>query len=113
MDQALKQFPDSEWIHSASLWLAFTFEKPDEAQRLLAWAKGRRGEFRFLQMQVDALQSEGKLRLSTELTQRALELERGQNLKEVASSELGQLALVELPARRRAGGEERLGQQKG
>jgi tetratricopeptide (TPR) repeat protein len=83
MDQPLKQFPNSESTHWTSLWLAFAFDKPDEAQHLLAWAKGRPGEYTFLELQVRALQSEGKLRLSSELTQQALEMERNQNLQEV------------------------------
>jgi serine/threonine protein kinase/tetratricopeptide (TPR) repeat protein len=95
IDQALKQFPNSESTHWTSLWLALAFEKPEEAQRLLAWAKGRPGEYTFLQLQVRALQSEGKLRLSSELTQQALEKERSQNLKEIEFSDLGQLALVQ------------------
>ncbi len=95
MDQALKQFPNSEGTHWTSLWLALAFEKPDEAQRLLAWAKGRPGEFTFLQLQVRALQSEGKLRLSSELTQQAREMEKNQNLQEVEWSDLGQLSLIQ------------------
>jgi eukaryotic-like serine/threonine-protein kinase len=95
MDKALKQFPNSESIHWSSLWLAFAFDKPDEAQRFLAWAKGRPGEFTFLELQARALQSEGKQRSSSELTQQALEMERSQNLKEVEWSDLGQLAIVQ------------------
>jgi len=83
MDQPLQQFPNSESTHWTSLWLAFAFDKPDEAQRLLAWAKGRPGEYTFLELQLRALQSEGKLRLSSELTQQALEMEKNQNLREV------------------------------
>ena len=95
MDQALKQFPNSEVTHWSALWLAFAFDKPDEAQRLLAWAKGRPGEYTFLNLQARTLQSEGKLRLSGEVTQQALEMERSQNLKEVELSDLGQLAVVQ------------------
>ena len=83
MDQPLQQFPNSESTHWTSLWLAFAFDKPDDAQRLLAWAKGRPGEYTFLELQLRALQSEGKLRLSSELTQQALEMEKNQNLREV------------------------------
>ena len=95
IDQALKQFPNSEDVHWMALSLALTFDKPDEAQSQLAWAKGRPGEFRFLILQAHALQSEGKLRLSNDLTQQALEMERAQNLKEVESSDLSQLAMVQ------------------
>ena len=95
MDQALKQFPNSEDVHWASLWLALALDKPDEAQRHLAWAKGKPGEYTFLDLQARALQSEGKLRLSSELTQQALEMERNQNLHEIELSDLGQLAMVQ------------------
>jgi serine/threonine protein kinase/tetratricopeptide (TPR) repeat protein len=95
MDQPLKQFPNSESTHWTSLWLAFAFDKPDEAQRLLAWAKGRPGEYTFLELQVRALQSEGKLRLSKELTQQALEMAKSQNLQEVEWGDLGQLSLIQ------------------
>jgi serine/threonine protein kinase/tetratricopeptide (TPR) repeat protein len=95
MDQPLKQFPNSESTHWTSLWLAFAFDKPDEAQRLLAWAKDRPGEYTFLELQVRALQSEGKLRLSSELTQQALEMEKSQNLQEVEWGDLGQLSLIQ------------------
>ncbi len=94
-DQALKQFPNSEITHWVALWLAFAFDKPDEAQRQLSWAKGRPGEFTFLNIQAHTLQSEGKLRLSSELTQQVLEMERSQNLKEIEFSDLGQLATVQ------------------
>ncbi|MFZ0284225.1 MAG: serine/threonine-protein kinase [Terriglobales bacterium] len=95
IDLGLKQFPNSEAVHWAALWMALTFEKPDEVQRLLAWAKGRPGEYTFLELQAFALQGAGKLRLSGELTQQIVEMEKNQNLKEVEFRELGQLALVQ------------------
>jgi serine/threonine protein kinase/tetratricopeptide (TPR) repeat protein len=95
LDQALKQFPDSEDIHWAALWVALSLDKQDEAQRQLTWAKGKPGEFTFLQIQARAQQSEGKLRSSSELMEHAVELERGQNLKEIELSDLGQLAMVQ------------------
>jgi tetratricopeptide (TPR) repeat protein len=95
IDKALQQFPNSEDTHWRAYWLALSYEKPDEAQRLLAWAKGRPGEFSFLEMQASAMQSEGKLRTSNEVMQRALEMEKNQSLQEVAWSDVGQLALVQ------------------
>jgi tetratricopeptide (TPR) repeat protein len=95
MDQALKQFPNSEDVHWAAFWLATSYDKPDEVQRLLAWAKGRPGEYLFLTWQARALQSEGKLRSSGELMQQARGMEESQNLKEVEWSDLGQLATVQ------------------
>jgi len=95
LDQALKLFPNSEDIHWAATWMALALDKPDEAQRLLSWAKGKSTEFTFLEIQGRALQSQGKLRQSSDLMQHAAELERTQNLKEVEVSDLGQLAMVQ------------------
>jgi eukaryotic-like serine/threonine-protein kinase len=95
VDQALKQFPNSEEVHWSALSQALALNKPDEAQRHIAWAKGKPGEFRFLILQSRALQREGKLRLSNDLTQQALEMERVQNLKEVEWSDLAQLAGIQ------------------
>ena len=49
----------------------------------------------FLNIQARALQSEGKLRQATELTQQAMELERSQKLTEIELSDLGQLAMIQ------------------
>jgi len=95
LDQALKRFPDSEDTHWAALWMALALNKPDEAQRQLTWAKGKPGEFTFLQIQARALQQEGKLRSSSEVMQEAMELEQSQNLKEIELSDLGVLAMVQ------------------
>jgi eukaryotic-like serine/threonine-protein kinase len=95
LDQALKLFPTSEDIHWAALWMALALDKPDEVQRYLTWAKGKPSEFTFLEIQGRALQSQGKLRLSSDSMQHASELERTQNLKEVELSDLGQLAMVQ------------------
>jgi serine/threonine protein kinase/tetratricopeptide (TPR) repeat protein len=95
LDQALKRFPDSEDIHWAALWMALALDKPDEAQRQLTWAKGKPGEFTFLQIQAHALQEDGKLRSSSEVMQQAMELEQSQNLKEIELSDLGVLAMVQ------------------
>jgi tetratricopeptide (TPR) repeat protein len=95
IDQALKLFPDSEDLHWAALWIALALNKPDEAQRYLVWAKSKPGEYPFLNIQARALQSEGKLRPATELTQQAMELERSQKLTEIELSDLGQLAMIQ------------------
>jgi tetratricopeptide (TPR) repeat protein len=75
--------------------MALALNKPDEAQRQLTWAKGKPGEFTFLQIQARALQQEGKLRSSSEVMQEAMELEQSQNLKEIELSDLGVLAMVQ------------------
>jgi tetratricopeptide (TPR) repeat protein len=95
MDQGLKQSPNSECIRGAALWLALTFNKPDEIQRQLAWAKGKPGEYRFLEPQASALQREGKLQTSSELTQQIVEMQKSQNLKEIEFRDPGQLAMVQ------------------
>ncbi len=95
LEQGLKLFPDSEDLHWAALWLALALNKPDEAQRYLAWAKGKPSEYTFLDIQARALQSEGKLRLASELTQQSMELERSQKLTEIELSDLGQLATIQ------------------
>jgi serine/threonine protein kinase/tetratricopeptide (TPR) repeat protein len=95
IDQALKLFPDSEDLHWAALWIALALDKTDEAQRYLAWAKGKPGEYPFLDIKARALQSEGKLRSANELTQQAMELERSQKLTEIELAELGQLAMIQ------------------
>jgi eukaryotic-like serine/threonine-protein kinase len=73
IDQGLKQFPNSESIRRAALWLALTFEKPDEIRPPVFWAKGKPGEYRFLELQASALQRDGKLPSSSELTQQIVE----------------------------------------
>ena len=95
MEQALKQFPDSESLHWSMYWLALTFGKQEEAQSQFGWSKGKSNEYALLAVQARSLQREGKLKLSNEVTQQALEMERSQNLKEVEWSDLGQLAVVQ------------------
>jgi eukaryotic-like serine/threonine-protein kinase len=95
VQEALKRFPDGETIHWASLWLALSWNKPDDAQRQFAWAKGRPGEYTFLQLQMHALLNEGKAGAARDLTQRVLELERAQNLTQIGWSDLGLLSLTQ------------------
>ena len=83
MEQALKDFPNSDDLHWAAFWLALSYKKPDEQQRQLAWARGKPDEFNFLDLQARALQSEGKLRASIELIQQAQEMEKNQSMQEV------------------------------
>jgi tetratricopeptide (TPR) repeat protein len=95
IDQGLKQFLNSGSIRWAALWLALTFEKPDEIQRQSSWAKGKPGEYRSLELQAFALQRDGKLRSSSELTQQIVEMQKSQHLKEIEFRDLGQLAMVQ------------------
>ncbi|MGA8101131.1 MAG: protein kinase, partial [Candidatus Acidiferrales bacterium] len=95
IEKALQQFPNSGDVHLTAMWLALSYEKLDDAQRLLAWAKGKPSEYNFLNFQARALQSEGKLRSSIELTQQAQEMEKNQSLQEVAWSDLAWLSVVQ------------------
>ncbi|MFY9559481.1 MAG: protein kinase [Terriglobales bacterium] len=95
LDQGLRLFPNAESNHWSAYWLALATGKPNVVERELTWAKGKSGEHRFLRLQAQAAMYEGKLRQSRELIERAIELERNQNLKEVESSDLGLLAQVQ------------------
>jgi hypothetical protein len=48
-----------------------TLRKTADADRELAWSKGKQLEYRFMMTQARALQEQGKLRASEELTQKA------------------------------------------
>ncbi len=95
IDQGLKLFPNAESGHWSAYWMALVAGKRDVAERELAWSKGKPGEFRFLRGEALAAMNEGKLRQARELIERAMELERNQNLKEVESADLGLLASAE------------------
>jgi len=95
LDQGLKLFPNAESNHWNAYWMALLTGKPSVVERELAWAKGKPGEYRFLRLQAQDAVHAGKLRQSRELIERALELERNQNLKEVESSDLGFLAQIQ------------------
>jgi tetratricopeptide (TPR) repeat protein len=95
IDQGLKLFPNAESGHWSAYWMALVAGKRDVAERELAWSKGKPGEFRFLRGEALAAMNEGKLRPARELIERAMELERNQNLKEVESADLGLLASAE------------------
>jgi eukaryotic-like serine/threonine-protein kinase len=94
-EQSLNLFPNSDNNHWVSYWLALVMDKHDVAERELAWAKGKPGEYRFAKLESQDLLKAGKLKQARELTQRSIELENSQNLKEVALADLGALALAE------------------
>ena len=95
VDQALEHFPKSSSLHFQLMVLALNAGKTAEAQHELDWSKGTPSEYLFTGLQARAAAMEGKLRLSQELIQRAVESENSQNLKEVASTELGGQAVIE------------------
>jgi len=92
IDQALQRFPNSTNAHWSALRLAFSWQKPEEVQRQLAWAKGKPGEYRFLNLEARAMLSEGKLKAASALVQQAQQMEKSQNLHEAAALDLGLFA---------------------
>jgi serine/threonine protein kinase/tetratricopeptide (TPR) repeat protein len=95
MQQALARFPNSEFVHWLSFITALTLGKSADADRELAWSKGKQLEFRFLVFQARGMQEKGKLRLSEETTRRLLDLEKNQGLNETTEDDLGWLAIVQ------------------
>ncbi len=95
MQQVLTKFPNGELLHWFAYYTALVLGKATDADRELAWSKGKQLEYRFLLFQGHAAQEQGKLRLSEELTQRALDMEKNQGLKETAEGDLGGLAVVQ------------------
>ena len=94
-EQSLAQFPNGESLHWTAYFGAMAQGKTAIGERELAWAKGKPEEYRFINTQARAMQEQGKLQLSRELVQHALELEKNQDLKEVESDHLGWLAMVQ------------------
>ncbi len=74
---------------------AVTLHKQADADRELAWAKGKQLEYRFLFYDIRSLGEQGKLHLSEETASRALDMEKNQGLNETADGDLGFLAMVE------------------
>jgi serine/threonine protein kinase/tetratricopeptide (TPR) repeat protein len=95
VDQAMAHFPKSTGLHFQLFTLALNAGKTAEAQHELDWAKGTPSEYVFTSLQARAAAMQGKLRLSQELIQRAVDSEKNQNLKEVAATELGGQAVIE------------------
>jgi tetratricopeptide (TPR) repeat protein len=95
LQQAMAKFPDSEVIHWYAYWMALTLNKPADAERELSWSKGKPYEYRFLGTQNRSWWEQGKLKATEESTQRMLEMENSQGLKETAEGELGGLAIVQ------------------
>jgi len=95
VEQARARFPVSPGLHFTSFQLALMEGKTADAQRELEWAKGKPSEYTFTSLQARAAATEGKLRLSQELIQRAVESEKNQNLNEEAATDLGGQAVIE------------------
>lgn len=93
--QALAKFPESDGTHFFTYFAAITLGKQADADRELAWAKGKQYEYRFLGMQNRLLWEQGKLHATEENTRRMLELENSQGLKETSEGDMGLLAVVQ------------------
>ena len=93
--QLLTRFPDSDGVHMYAYLFALTMRKQADADRELAWSKGKQLEYRFLFYEIRQLGEQGKLHLSEEIASRALDMERNQGLNETADGDLGYLAMVE------------------
>jgi serine/threonine protein kinase/tetratricopeptide (TPR) repeat protein len=95
MQQVMTKFPDSDGAHWFNYIVASTLGKQADAERELAWAKGKQFEYRFLGSENRLLWEQGKLRATEENTRRMLEMENNQGLKETAEGDLGFLAMVQ------------------
>ena len=95
IQQALARFQNTDLLHWLSYFINLTLGKTAEAQRELEWSKGKQLEYQFLRTQARDMQEQGKLRSSEEITQRFLDMEQSQGLKEVAEGDLGWLAMVQ------------------
>jgi eukaryotic-like serine/threonine-protein kinase len=95
IEQALAKFPESDGTHWFAYFVAQTLGKQADAERQLAWSKGKQFEYRFLGSEDRALWEQGKLKNTEENTQRMLDMENSQGLKETAEGDLGFLAMVQ------------------
>jgi serine/threonine protein kinase/tetratricopeptide (TPR) repeat protein len=94
LEQGLARGPESESLHWLSFYTALLKDKPADAQRELDWAKGKSGEYRFVSTHSRALQEQGKLKGSFDVSRQAMELAENQKFPEVALGELGWQAMV-------------------
>jgi tetratricopeptide (TPR) repeat protein len=95
IEQGLVKVPEGDGVHWVAFWLALAQGRSADAQRELAWAKGKPREYQFLGTQSRLLQEQGKLRDAREILQQAMNIEKGENLNEIASGDLGALAVIE------------------
>jgi eukaryotic-like serine/threonine-protein kinase len=95
MQEALAKFPQSDGTHFFTYFMALTLAKQADADRELAWSKGKQFEYRFLGMQNRWLWERGKLQPTEDSTRRMLDMENSQGLKETAEGDLGFLAAVQ------------------
>ncbi len=95
MQQSMAKFPESELGHWFDYVTDLTLGKTADAERELAWSKGKPYEYRFLATQVRAFMEQGKVQLAEENIRRARDMENNQGLKETADGDLGFLAMAQ------------------
>ena len=95
MQQTLAKFPESDGTHFFTYFVALTLGKQADAERELAWSKGKQFEYRFLGTQNRWLLEQGKLRPTEDNTRRMLDMENNLGLKETAEGDLGFLATMQ------------------
>jgi len=95
LQQGLAHSPDAGVLHWVAFGMAQALNKAADAEKEVAWSKGKPLEYRFLNGEAHAMQEQGKLRASEEITARALDLERNQQLEESAELDLGWLAIAQ------------------
>ena len=95
INQGSKVLPESEGIHWSSYFLAMVQGKAELAERELAWARGKPGEYRFLRLKVAEALSAGKLAQARETTDRLVQVEKDQKLDEIIPVDSGILAVAE------------------
>jgi eukaryotic-like serine/threonine-protein kinase len=95
LQQALARFPDNETLHYGAHFIARALGKTADADLELAWSRGKKWEYRFLLNEVRARQEQGQLRSSEEITQHIQDIGKNQNLRELAETDWGWLAMVQ------------------
>jgi len=95
LQQTMSRFPNSVGIHLFAYYTYLVLGKTADAERELQWLKSKSLEYAALNFQAHAMQEQGKVKLSEETLQRALELEKNAGLTERAQGDLGWLALTQ------------------
>jgi len=98
LQQVMSRFPNSVGSHLFAYYTYLVLGKTADAEREMQWLKGKPLEYRALNWQAQAMQEQGKFKLSEEIKQRALELEKNAELMESAQGDLGWLALAQADA---------------
>ncbi|MBV9087775.1 MAG: tetratricopeptide repeat protein [Acidobacteriaceae bacterium] len=95
MEEGLRKYPGALGLHWQSYVMYATLGKTADAERELSWAKGKNGEFTFLAAQARGLEADGKINAARELMQKAVDLEKKQQLEEDAAGDIGWQAMVD------------------